>query len=440
MRRAIVCVLFSIALAAAAEGGKQFRQGEFDSYSKVDKALNSNQFQEAVNALDAWKQKYPDSEYKDEREALYAQAYAGLNEPAKALDAAIPLLGRDVSSVFPGPAGQPVILRLLYSVSWAIPRIPNPSSEELSAAEKAAHQLLGWDQPLPGVPSEKWAAARADMKDKASAALLYLAMLPGKQAMERQPPDCAAAEAAYTKALASYPDKSIVSYELARALTCETKDKPDKGAPAIYEFERAAVVDPTLGGVRKDPGQVQTYADNVYVKFHGSDEGLAGLKQSAKQSPLPPTGFTIKSAADLADEKRAAFDAANPQLALWLKIKTALSQANGSEYFENGLKGTAVPQLQGRLLESRPACRPRELVIGVPLPDSADALEPEITLKLTRPLTGKPETGQDVRWQGVPSTFNQHPFMLTMDAEPGEIEGLRVAPCGAAPTGGAKTR
>jgi hypothetical protein len=438
MRRAIACVLFSIALAAAQDGGKQFRQGEFDSYSKVDKALNSNQFPEAVNAIDAWKQMYPDSEYKDEREALFAQAYAGLNEPAKALDAAMPLLARDLSSVFPGPSGQPVILRLLYSASWAITRIPNPSPEELSAAEKAARELLAWDRPLPGVAADKWAAARADMKDKASAALLYLAMLPGNQAIAKQPPDCAAAEAAYTKALASYPDKSVVSYELARALSCETKDAPDKAAQAIYEFERAAVVDATLGGARSDPRQVQGYADNVYVKFHGSDEGLAGLKQSAKLSPLPPTGFTIKSAADLAEEKRAALEAANPQLALWLRIKTALSQADGGEYFESGLKGAGVPQLQGRLLESRPACRPRELVVGVPLPDSSQALAPEITLKLTKPLSGKPETGQDVRWQGVPSAFNQHPFMLTMDAEPGNIEGLKVVPCGAAPVGRAR--
>src|ERR1700744_2998043 len=425
MRRAIACILCSIALAAAQDGGKQFRQGEFESYSKVDKALNSNQFSEAVNGLDAWRQKFPDSEYKDEREALYTQAYAGLNEPAKALDAAMPLLGRDLSLVFPGPPGQPVILRLLYSASWAIPRIPNPSSEELSAGEQAARQLLGWEQPLAGVPADKWTAARADMKDKASAGLLYLAMLPGNQAMAKQPPDCAGAEAAYMKALASYPDKSVVSYELARALTCETKDTPDKAVPAIYEFERAAAVDPTLGGVSSDRKQVQAYADNVYVKFHGSDEGLAELKQSAKQSALPPSGFTIKSAGDLADEKRAALEVANPQLALWLKVKTALSQADGAEYFENGLKGTAVPQLQGRFLGSSPACRPRELIIGVPLPDLGDAPEPEITLKLTKPLGGKPEAGQDVRWQGVPSVFNQRPFMLTMDAEPGNIEGLK---------------
>jgi hypothetical protein len=74
----------------------------------------------------------------------------------------------------------------------------------------------------------------------------------------------------------------------------------------------------------------------------------------------------------------------------------------------------------------------------MPLLGSSEALEPEITLKLTKPLTGKLEAGQELRWQGVPSAFNQHPFMLTMDAEPGDIEGATVAPCGPAPTGRAR--
>jgi hypothetical protein len=116
----------------------------------VTKDLNSNRFQAAVSAIDDWKQKYPESDYKNEREALAVQAYAGVNQPAKALDAAAPLIASDLKTVFPGPEGQAVILRLLYSAAWAISRIPNPTSEELKAGETAARELLAWDQPLPG--------------------------------------------------------------------------------------------------------------------------------------------------------------------------------------------------------------------------------------------------------------------------------------------------
>jgi hypothetical protein len=328
-----------------------------------------------------------------------------------------------------------VILRLLYSAAWAISRIPNPTPEELTAGEKAARELLAWEQPPPGIPAAKWAEARADMKDKANAALLYVAMLPGMQAMAKRPQDCAAAEEAYAKALKEFPDKSILSYELARALTCGAKEKPEKASLAIYEFERAAVTDPTLGGARREPKQVASFADNAYVKFHGSDQGLAQVKDLAKRGPFPPEGFVIQSSAAVAEEKQAAFDAANPQVALWVKIRTALLQPDGERYFETGLKGTAVPQLSGKLLEARPSCNPRELMIAVPAADAAGTPRAEIEVKFARPLRGKAETGQSIRWQGVPVAFSNPPFLLTMHAEASGVEGVKLTPCTAGETG-----
>ena len=429
MNRIGVCLLVLVS-AVFAQNGKQLKPGEQEAYNNVTRALNSNQFPAAVNAIDDWKQKFPDSDFKDDREALAVQAYAGVNQPAKALDAVAPLIARDLKTVFPGPDGQPVILRLLYSAAWAISRVPNPTPEELSVGEKAARELLAWDTPLPGVPAAKWADARADMKDKANAALLNLAMRPGIQAMAKQPPDCAAAEMAYRKALADYPEKSILAYELARALTCETKDLPEKASLAMYEFERAATVDPTLGGARNDPKQVQSFADNTYVKFHGSDEGLAQLKDQAKRAPFPPEGFAIKSSVAIAADKQAAFDRANPQIALWLQIRAALMQPDGEQYFENGLKGTAVPQLAGKLVEAKPACRPRELLIAVPSPDVPDGSKAEIDVKLDKPLAGKPDAGQDVKWQGVPAAFSKDPFLLTMNAEAADVD-VKSAACAA---------
>jgi hypothetical protein len=326
---------------------------------------------------------------------------------------------------------MPAILRLLYNASWAISHIPDPTPGEIAAGDKAAHELLAWDQPLPGVPAAKWEEAKADMQAKASTALLYVAMLPGMRAMAKQPPDCAAAEAAYTKALSVYPDKSVLSWELARALTCEAKGTPDKVIAAIYEFERAAAIDPSLGGARSDPKQVQSYADNAYIKFHGSDEGLEQIKQEVKRMPLPPADFMIQSAYDLAEAKRKIFADAHPQIALWMTIKAALLQPNGEQYFNRDLKGSGVPQLTGKLVEAKPACRPRELLVVVPAPDAAQPSSPEIQLKLDKPLPGKPEPGTDFQWQGVPSAFTGDPFLLTMDAETTKIEGLKITPCGA---------
>ena len=225
----------------------------------------------------------------------------------------------------------------------------------------------------------------------------------------------------------------MISYELGRALNCESKTQPEKLSAAIYEFERAAVNDPTLGDPKSDPKKVTSFADNAYVRIHGSDEGLEQLKQTVPQSALPPEGFQIKTATQIAEEKEAEFEKSNPQLALWMKIKAALTDTGGDDYFEHQLKDAKVPQLRGVLIEAKPACRPHELVVAVPAPDSQQTLRPEIRLVLDKPLAGKPELNQEFHWQGVPTAFTKDPFLLTMSTEIENIEGLKTTPCGAAP-------
>jgi len=83
------------------------------------------------------------------------------------------------------------------------------------------------------------------------------------------------------------------------------------------------------------------------------------------------------------------------------------------------------------VLEGKPACRSKELLVSVPEPEQQNA-QPVITLKLDAALTGKPESGE-IEWEGVPSAFNPDPFMLTMDTEKAKIENLKTTPCAAGP-------
>jgi hypothetical protein len=293
---------------------------------------------------------------------------------------------------------------------------------------------MGYDQPLPGVAADKWAEARKDMTEKAEAALLYIAILPGIQAMAKQPPDCPAAESAYRKALAEYPEKAAISYELGRALTCEAKTMPEKQSAAIYEFLRAATIDPTLGDARNDRKKIQAFADNAYIRFHGSDEGLEQLREQVRQAPLPPADFRIASGGELDEAKREQFEKDHPRLALWMKIKGVLSGEEGAQYFESQMKEAAVPLLTGVLVEAKPACHARELLVAAPVPDAPRPLRPEIRLKLDKPLVGKVEVNAEFGWEGVPSAFTKDPFLLTMDVETGKIDGLKMTPC-ATPAG-----
>lgn len=425
-----VC-LMGVALSVYAQKPekKPKDQGEFDIYNEVLKDISASNFPKALTDLETWKQKYPESDYRDERQAFYVQTYAGAGQPAKAVDAAGELLSRDLEATFPGAAGQATVIRLLYNTAWAVSHLPNPTAAQLASGESAARRLMAYDKALPGVTPEQWAQARADMREKATAALLYIAMLPGVQAMAKQPPDCAAAEAAYIAAVGAYPDRAALSYELGRALSCEAKQDRDKLSAAIYAFERAAAIDATLGDPKNDPKKIRDFADSYYVRVHGSDEGLEQIKQQVRQLPLPPAGFKIRTASEIALEKEEQFAKSNPQLALWMRIKGALADTAGEQYFESQLKDSAVPVLRGVLVAGKPACRSRELLVAVPLPDAPQPLRAEITLKLDKPLTGKPEPNAEFQWEGVPTAFTKEPFDLTMEADTARIQGLKSTPC-----------
>jgi len=413
--------------APAAKPGKNYKDAaEYNMYKAAGDDIGAKNFAKAVTDLDAWKAKYAASDFKNEREIMYIQAYAGQNQFGKVVDTAGPLLDQDLDAVFSDPnAGPGQVITLLYNTVVAIVRVQNPTPEQLAIGKKAATQLRDFNRKPGAVSDADWNNARTQqLQPPAKAALMYVATLPGAQAMAKTPPDYPAAEAAFTAALKDNPDSAAIAYNLGRAYNYEKK-YPE----AIYEFQRAAVIDPTLGDPKNDAKKITTFADNAYTKLHGSDEGLADLKAAVKNSALPPDGFKIKTATEIANEKEAQFEQSNPQLALWMKIKAALSDTNGDDYFNNQLKGAAVPQLKGTLVDAKPACRSKELLIAVPLPDAQQPLQAEITFKLDAPLTGKPELNAEIQFEGVPSVFTKDPFMLTVDGEKAKVEGLKTTPC-----------
>jgi hypothetical protein len=428
----IVSALLTIGLAVAQDQvTKSMLPGEFDSYNEIVKDINLKNFTKALADIAAWRQKFPASAYRDEGAALEIQALAETNQPGQALDAVSTLMARGLDTVYPGPQGQATVIRLLYAATWAISHLPTPTAGQISTGRNAARQLMDYDRQLPGVSPSQWEQARADMKAKADGALFYLAALPGVQAMARQPPDCASAESSFALVLGDYPDRSILSYQLGRALNCQVKDQPAKIFAAVYEFERAASIDPKLGDPNADPSKVQSFADNSYIRVHGSEEGLDRLKQLVKQSPLPPSGFSFPTADEVTEQKRAEFERDHPQLAIWMRIKAALADSNGAAFFDSQMKDSAVPQLRGTLVDAKPGCHPRELLVTVPLPDAPKPPVSEIRLKLDKPLTGKPVLGSEFQWEGTATAFTQQPFLLTMESETKNILGLQLDACSA---------
>lgn len=421
------------AQAAPAKNWKD--RAEYDMYVEVGKDIAANNFTKALTDLDAWKNKYPQTDYANQRTVLYAQAYNGAKQPAKALEVAAEILDKDLNAAFPTPAEARDALTLLFTATVAIQQIPDPTPAQIATGEKAARALLSFDRKPEGTDDAAWNSAKTQLQNAAKQGLLFTSVIPGNQALAKK--DCDTAVSVYSKALTDNPQNAFVAYSLGQAYNCVRQKDPSKTdevyPKAIYEFVRAMVIDPSLGGTQ-DGKKIADSITKIYINYHGSEEGLDKLKEQAKASPLPPDGFVIESATAAANRKQKEFSEKYPQLALWLGIKSQLASPQGEQYFATSMKDAAVPKLKGNVVEGKPACRSKEILVSVPEPDEKGAPQAVITLKLDTALTGKPEPGE-IQFEGVPTAFKADPFMLTMDTEKAKIEGLKVSACSAAPAG-----
>lgn len=412
---------------------KTYKPGEYDLYNAAAKDVAGKNWKQALTDLDTWKQKVAASDYAPERSVLYIQAYAGAQQSDKVLAEAGPMLEKDIDASFPDPkTGPGQVLIVLTTVVQTTQGVTAPTDEQTATIKKAAQMLNDYNRKPQGVDQAAWDNARKQLQGMAKTTLLTLAVRPGTTALSKNPPDCDTAAASLANALRDYPDNAFIAYNLGQAYRCQAKKDDSKAAViyprAVYEFIRAMVIDPTLGG-QQDGAKMTTMLTKLYVDYHGGADGLDDIKTQAKANPLPPDNFTIESAAAAAARKQNEFQEKYPQLALWLNIKSQLAGPGGPAYFDSQLKNAAVPKLKGMLVEGKPACRSKELLVSVPEPNQPGDAQTVITLKLDEPLTGKPETGE-IEWEGVPSAFTPDPFMLTMDTEKAKVEGVKTTPCG----------
>ena len=390
--RILAAVAFLVALAhivAAQPIKKQLKdQAEHDLYNR---ALNAEDPAREIEALEQWTQRYPASDYRDDRLYLFMQAYNKLDQPERVLDYGARLIARGLPSVFNTSENGLAILNVLFLIVRSTASLPSPTEAQVSLGQRAARDLLEFTATYRPANTEEasWPAARDDLEKRTRAAIVVMALAPGNQAMAKNPPDCAAAATAWTAAATQFPQNALIGYNLGKALHCEGKT-----AQGIYQFVRAAELDPSLGG-SADPKEIAEYAARAYSSYHGNEEALDHLKSVAKTSPLPPPDFAIETAAEVAARKHNELIERNPQLALWLGIREQLASPNAVQYFDGQLKNNLVAgkggsrAMKGTIVEGKPSCRPKELVLTMD-----GTAGPEVTLRLDSALAGVAVPGE----------------------------------------------
>jgi len=401
-----VAGLIAMPLFAQAPQKKVKDQGEYDIYTAVSKETDPNK---QLQLLQTWKEKYPDSDFKEDRAAMVAQDYAKLGKPAEAIKAA-----QDVLAVNPKN-----LAALVTIVNNAI-HVNPPTPESLSAGEQAANSLLNnLDALKPeGVKDADWNTAKTQIQQLALTTL-------GWVKMQQKQND--AAEDAFKKVLQANPNNGQVSYWLGTVLYAQKKY-----VPGLFEFARAAV----FSGTGALPDSVRQSADQflqrAYKGYHGSDEGLDGLKKAAASAALPPDDLKIASVTDIAAGQQAAeedFLKTHPDIKLWRVLRDALKADGGEAYFNANVKDALIPPQEGDFKQFKGKVvsmdNPKEIVVAV---DDTDGPSGDATLVFEAAVKGKLEPGADISFAGAPQSFTKDPYNLKFVVDRKNVTGLPAAP------------
>src|SRR6202158_1191792 len=149
------------ALAQAPPKEKKVKdQQEYDLYKN---STTTTDAAKRLPFLDQWKEKYPESDFKEERLVIYQTTYQTLGQTAKAVETAKEILAMDPKEV-----------NALYFLTM-YGQIQPATPDSLATGEKAAQSLLTAEKPA-GVKDEDWKKIQAEITFKAHKTLSFIAM------------------------------------------------------------------------------------------------------------------------------------------------------------------------------------------------------------------------------------------------------------------------
>jgi len=372
-------------------------------YDLVQAIVKETDPKKKLDLLNQWKEKYPNTDFKETRLEYYVDAYKAMNDPKQMLAAV-----KDLSAQYP---------KNLAAAYWACALVVSLNSTEpadLELAQNGATVFLNAEKPA-SLTEEQWKQNRPTMEILAHRTLGWLDM------QKKQYPE---AEQELTAELKLNPADGEAAYWLGTVIL--DQKKPERQSDALYFFARAAAFDGQGALAADRRKQIEAYVQKAYTTFHGNDpQGFQSLLQTAKTNPFPPADFKILSEQEVADQRDQQLRSTNPSLAFWLKLKSALTDPSGSgvQYFETGMKNALIPPegqptLKGTVISGKPEIRPTVLVLGIEKSGVA-----EVTLKLDAALPGKVEPGRVIEFRGVASAFTPSPFMVTFEVEKKNITG-----------------
>jgi hypothetical protein len=159
--------------------------------------------------------------------------------------------------------------------------------------------------------------------------------------------------------------------------------------------------------------QIANFGKGKYKAFHGSDEGWDQLLAQAKNTPLPPQGFTITkyippSPAEQAKKMIQEKPFTDMGFGEWIFILTNGSPEDANTIWDK-IKGKML-KFQGRVTQ------PSSGSLGMAVTaDGIEANKTEVQIAMKTPLRTPPAAGTDYQVEAVPESYTPNPFIMNMD-------------------------
>ena len=257
---------------------KQWKdRAEYDLFDSANKEQNANT---KLQILNNWKQKYPASDFKVDRQETIMTTYQAMGNAKEMLNAAKELVSLDAKNV-----------KGLYWINLLTVSLQDKSPEALDAGDSAAKGLLD-AIPVFFDPAKKpattsddvWKKSRTDMETIGHRTLGWTAMQRGQNEV---------AEKEFMTVLQNNPNDAEAS--LWAGTVIAKQRKLEKQSAALFQIARAAYFDGqgALPPATRTP--LQAYLEKTYVNFHGDKDGLDQVIEQAKKSAVPPADFKIES-------------------------------------------------------------------------------------------------------------------------------------------------
>ena len=393
------CLVLPEVLAALSGTGVDWSDRK--EYDLVLTIRSESSPQKRLALLDSWTQAYPKTGLLRARQEIYLNTYESLGDRTHMFDTAKQML-----------AAQPEDPVGLYWVTVLAPQQQSASSDVLDAGEGAARKLLAsLDQCF--APSKKSSTVSdADwQKQKLNVEVIAHRTL-GWASWQRG--NLSAAEDEFSACLKKDPANAEISSWLGIVSGIDTNKQPI----ALWHLARATNKGLATPLAEEQRRQVNSMLENMYASYHGSMEGLDQLRKVSQGAPFPPVGFTIDPATIVnARRAEAELSMTNPELAAWLSMRRQLEASDGEKYFASDLQGKPLPKLKGTVIRATPLRAAREITLAM-----SDSNTPDITLKLTVPLSRPVPAGASLSFQGTGDSFTKAPFALVVTADTAEPE------------------